>query len=439
MPLRFKFMQLIKGNLWVLFYSACTMAMAQDTTISETIDCNKVEYHSKELIRFDYNKKCFADAYPFITSDGQHLYYTSNLDGEWIYYSKKTKNDQWSKPVKINIDGFTNSIMSCYLTADLKTLFFTSESALYRCESVDGSKTHFSQVETVNIQGKLDYSNTIPFSYLSFSIDGSQMFAYCSSSTARYKRIDNNNYEFVSLSSGHQNEMGVLSENGLRYYFTIDEEPNIIFYKERSNINDAFPNSYYMFKTFESHLDIGQIRLAEKANQIVLVLSNNNWENNELYFFNTDFNDSTLKVKLLETVTEVVGETPPPASLVSPLPVIVETIPMPALLKTPLSQNINIHNQSGVSLFKIEVGTPYPNPTKSTIHFSYTIHTIDDNNELPQYVLTDNMGQMVHQGKLNQLCGEATIELPELASGAYFLRIDYKGISSPMNKIMILN
>lgn len=433
-------MRSIKITFWIVFNSAMCFASAQDTTFTEEIDCNKVEYLSAELIPFEHNKKCHADAYPYISQDGQHLYYTFNLNEDWIYYSAKKQNSHWSKPIPIIIDNFSSPIMSCYLTPDLKTMYFTSLNKFYKCESVDGSTTHFSQVETINIENQ----NMVPFSYISFSPDGKQMYAYSSSSTARYEKIDENNFAFEEISTDFKNEMGFISADGLRYYFTIDQQPNILFYKKRSSMDEAFSTTNYIFKTFESHLDIGQIRIASKANQMVLVLTNNNWENNELYFFNTDFNDSLHKdtmdinkFDLVEDESEIDEPVTLPKSLAIPL--INEDLLIPTVINTTPTKQLEINNNNGFSIYKIEVGTPYPNPAKGTINFTYSIQTLEAANSLPEFVLTDNTGQIIFSGQLKELIGNAKIELPELASGAYFLKINYKGLTSPVNKIMVLN
>jgi Tol biopolymer transport system component len=66
-----------------------------------------------ELRNFEYNNESYSTGHPFLTEDGQVMYFVSDMPGGFggtdIYKTTRIGNDQWSKPEnlgnKINTEG----------------------------------------------------------------------------------------------------------------------------------------------------------------------------------------------------------------------------------------------------------------------------------------------------------------------------------------------
>jgi hypothetical protein len=80
---------------------------------------------------------------PFLSYDGQTLYFSSNLPGAKgfdIFYSKKT-GDSWTKPAPVPIINTEQDEMSPALAANNQTIYFTRYSPENSCYSIYTSKT----------------------------------------------------------------------------------------------------------------------------------------------------------------------------------------------------------------------------------------------------------------------------------------------------------
>ncbi len=430
----------IKTTLFIFLISIAFEQQAQekDRTSTNFSDCSKTEYQTEELTPFDFNTKCKTEAYPFITSDGQDLYYTNNQTQDWIFYTHKDAG-KWRVPVPVVIDNFSSSIRSCYLTADKMTLYFISGTTLFSCQSLNGSLSRFHQLQKIEIINNTDLTGIDPFSYLSFTSDMRIMYAYIGNSRdvsmACYTLVAENRYAFKEVVTTTNKEMGCISKNGLVYYFTNNESTNELFCKKRNAITEDFGPTVYVVKTFEEHLDVSQVSFAEDGKLMAVVVSNKTWDKNDLYFLDMDLTDSNMVVHVprKQPAGNVIATTPATVT-----PVLENSVtPEEIVSRTPVVTK-EINNRSGASISKIEIGMAYPNPAKQVFYFYYSVQG-DKSDKQAHVVMMDIFGKEVYSSTLENLKGEAKIETGDIAAGTYFIRIDYNGTSSALCKIVIMN
>lgn len=431
----------MKQLLLTLPILACAQALAQSgqTAASQSSNCEDLVFNTRELTQFAYNTRCKTESYPFLSADGKKLYFTNNQTKDWVFYTQMDSNRVWSVPVPLKIDNWQGSMRSAYLDEASGNLYFTSGSGLYKCSPVEGSAIHFSGPETISITSPSGNS-VYPFSALSFSPDMQEMYAYLGSSSVekpkqhysmgRFVRSAENAYTFTAYVSTSDDEIGVLCNKGLSYIFTNDEHNNLLFMKTRNTLSESFGSTVYLLKEFEHHLDINQVRYAEQSGELVLVLSQNLWERNDVYFLDAGllparwtsrvFSEEDLGVSTLLTETE-------------DRPVMVPENEASSRLQT-----YELTGKSGKDIIRLELGQPFPNPAGTQFFIYYNISAENPEAGKPELLLINNSGQTVHRQALEDFSGEARIMPPGgLRSGIYYIRLDYSGVSSPSCKVTL--
>lgn len=418
-------------SLYLWFYPFALSA--QGPSRSSVGDCENLIFNTVELTPFEFNERCKTESYPFISDDGQHLFYTNNQSYDWLFYSQKEQSTgKWTVPVPLSIAGFRDPIRSCWLNKTLDELYFVSGSKLYKCvPAEEGSRTKWSELEEISIVNTIDNSIAGPLSYLSFSNDMRVMYAYVNdrdehSNMCRYIKTGDHSYAFNGTVSVYKREMGMLSSNGLVYYFTDDDFPNMLFCKMRSNVTDDFGMVVYKVKEFEMHLKVTQLRIAESADRMVLVLSDNFWNRNDIYFMDFEINDTAVSYKVFDdkTIRTPVNHAPPSMYIKDQR----------------INQTVHkkeIINTKGAEMCRIELGQAFPNPASNVFYFYYNVSSESFSDEMPVVKVIDVSGRIVYTMSLDHLTGEAKVILEDVSSGSYFIKIEYKGVSSDQIRITI--
>jgi hypothetical protein len=428
-------------NILLLSFSISFFAL--DAQVSNTLDatddinCENRIYNTRDLQQFAYNSHCKAEAYPFLSADGRDLYFTADHSYHWLFYCNKDSLTQvWSVPVPIKIANYSGVILSSYFNSDLSDLYFTANSnEVYHCKSINGSRTEFSQpiqLKFIDTKSTDDDAAVSPFSSLSFANDFNKLY---SAVQFRYNgfgkygfflKTAENTYTFQTVISSFSEEVGFLSSDGLRYYFTCDDVPNILFCRMRSNISEDFGDDVYSAKKFEAHLKITQCRMAEKANQLVMVLSDEQWDKNDIYFYNFSKEDTLKKFDLYYLVIKDNYD-----QKANPTPLFI-SIPKPdkKSLKT-----VELLDQAGADMCKIEIGVPFPNPAKNQFTLYYNVSGDNLNLPMPIVHITDMTGKILYSQKLESVSGQVLVTPEHLNPGSYYVKIEYHGIFSNSIKI----
>ena len=405
---------------------------AQNTALENKAqsNCENLIFNTSELTPFEFNERCKTESYPFISDDGVDLYFTHDQAYDWLFYSQREQSTgKWTVPVPLNISNFKDRIRSSYLTKDKKELYFISQDKLYKCQSVDGSRTQFTNVESIEINR--GDSEKGPLSYLSFSDDLSRMYAYVNTngntSMCEYAKSGDNVYSFLRIISSTKREMGVLSSDALVFYFTNDDFPNILFCRKRENVKEDFPSVIYKVKTFESQLTVTQIRMAEQAGLMVLVLSESVWNKNDLYFTTFNTSDTARQFPVFDA-TNFKAQAPSIRDNETVLKDVSTTLPV---------KKREVINTKGAEMCKIELGQTFPNPAQNTFFFYYNVSSEDVSIPAPVVIVMDTAGRTVYSGVLDELKGEAKIILEDVPSGAYMIKVEYNGMSSEIIRVSI--
>ena len=432
----------MKNILLLIFLTPLFLANAQ---VSNSIDargdinCESKIYNTIELQQFAYNSHCKAEAYPFISDDGRDLYFTADHSYHWLFYTHKDSASQvWSVPMPIQIANYSGVILSSYFNSDLSDLYFTTNSnEVYHCKSINGSRTEFSQpiqLKFIDNKSTDDDAAVSPFSSLSFTDDFNKLY---SAVQFRYNgfgkygfflKTAENTYTFQNVISSFSEEVGFLSSDGLRYYFTCDDAPNVLFCRVRSNISEDFGEEVYSVKKFEPHLKITQCRMAEKANQLVLVLNDEQWDKNDIYFYNFSKDDTLKKFDLYYLVIKDND-----AQKANPTPLFIS---MPKPDKKSL-KTVELLDQAGTDMCKIEIGVPFPNPAKNQFTLYYNVSGDNLNLPMPILHITDMTGKILYSQKLEYNNGQVLVTPEHLNPGSYYVKIEYHGIFSNSIKITL--
>ena len=432
----------MKNILLLSFLISLLSASAQ---ISNTLDakddinCENKIYNTRELQQFAYNSHCKAEAYPFLSEDGRDLYFTADHSYHWLFYTHKDSVTQvWSVPMPIQIANYSGVILSSYFNSDLSDLYFTTNSnEVYHCKSINGSRTEFSQpiqLKFIDNKSTDDDAAVSPFASLSFADDFNKLY---SAVQFRYNgfgkygfflKTAENTYTFQNVISSFSEEVGFLSSDGLRYYFTCDDVKNVLFCRTRSSIKEDFGPDVYSAKKFEAHLKITQCRMAEKANQLVLVLNDEQWDKNDIYFYNFSKDDTLKKFDLNYLVIKdnyAQKENPTPLFISMPKP-------DKKSLKT-----VELLNQAGADMCKIDIGIPFPNPAKNQFTLYYNVGGDNLNLPMPILHITDVTGKILYSAELEYVSGQVLVAPEHLNPGSYYVKIEYHGVFSNSIKITL--
>ncbi|MBC7425058.1 MAG: hypothetical protein H7321_00880 [Bacteroidia bacterium] len=399
------------------------------TTVSS--DCEQVSYFAPGLVEFPYNTRCKTESYPFITKDGMHLYYTNNKIKDWIYYSTKDEKSGWSTPVQIYVAGFDKyDVSSCYLSPDYATLYITGDDGLFACKRVEGSMVKFQNPIKINFLN----SDLVPFSYISFTPDMSTMAGYTGSynkSTCTYRWAGENTMQQLDVISTFDHEMGILSPDGLTYYFSVG---NTIYCRKRNKVNESLSKEYYIFNQFEDGLNINHLRMNGNQSEFVMVLSSKGWENNDIFFWKAD----TAKRDLIRVENVIATTTPafPKGQIFSPITLSSEFVQTEIDSRTPVKSS-EVIASDGTKTFCAKIGQPFPNPANTFISVFYEITTGTDKVSTPYLQILNMSGVVVGRVPLTSNNGELKVDVGGLVNGFYDIRIEYLGMTSDPVKLTV--
>jgi hypothetical protein len=433
----------MKNILLLSFLVSLISANAQVSNrldANDDINCENKIYNTRELQQFAYNSHCKAEAYPFLSDDGRDLYFTADHSYHWLFYTQKDSVTQvWSVPMPIQIANYSGPILSSYFSRDLMDLYFTNNSSeLFHCKSIEGSRTQFSQPVQINFTNPKDPNNEgnaySPFSSISFLDGYNKLYAVSSNNISGqskyvyYLKTAENTYTHQNNLSSFSEELGFMSSDGLRYYFTCDDVPNVLFCRVRTNIKEDFGPDVYSAKKFEAHLKITQCRMAEKANQLVMVLSDEQWDKNDIYFYNVSKEDTLKKFDLNYLVIKDND-----AQKANPTPLFIS---MPKPDKKSL-KTVELLNQAGADMCKIDIGVPFPNPAKNQFTLYYNVSGDNLNLPMPILHITDMTGKILYSAKLEYTSGQVLVAPEHLNPGSYYVKIEYHGVFSNSIKITL--
>lgn len=429
----------------ILLLSFCISLFNLEAQVSNSLDakedinCENQIYNTRELQQFAYNSHCKAEAYPFLSDNGSDLYFTADHSYHWLFYTNKDSVTQvWSVPVPIQVANYTGSILSSYFSRDLTELYFTNNSSeVFHCKSINGSKTQFSQpvqLKFSNPNNPNDENAFAPFSSLSFLDDFNKLYAVISDPVSGlgklgyFLKTSENSYTYQSNLSIFSEEIGFMSSDGLKYYFTCDDDKNVLFCRTRSSIKEDFGSDVYSVKKFEAHLKITQCRISEKTNQLVMVLNDEQWDKNDIYFYTLSKVDTLKKFDLNYLVIQdnyALKANPTHLFISNPKP-------DKKSLKT-----VELLNQAGADMVKIEIGVPFPNPAKNQFSLYYNVSGDNLNLPMPILHITDLSGKILYSQKLENTSGQVLVIPEHLNPGSYYVKIEYHGVFSNSLKITL--
>lgn len=412
-----------------LLYALLLVFFCLSDLNAQNKDCENMVFNTIELMPFEFNERCKTESYPSLSTDGLNLYYTNNQTYDWIFYSHRDNvNSKWSVPVPIEINNFKSPIRSAVLSEDQSKLYFISGKKMYVANRGD-KMFQFETPDEIDLKTDSD----APLAYISMYPGENKFIAYVNSkdpngTMVQFRRTGENSFIFDKIISATKREMGTLSHNGLLYYFTNDDFPNVLFCRKRQDINSDFAPEIYKVRQFERHLTINQMRMSEQSGTLVLVLSDAVWDRNDIYFTEMKLNDSAARKY---EVFDVVGYR-------QSLPVKnTEALVREYKPADPLKSR-QIINTKGAEFCKIELGQAFPNPAKNTFYFYYSVSAENaSENEMPVFKVIDVAGRVVYTEKLDQMKGEAKVILDDVPSGSYMIKVEYAGVSSDMIKITI--
>lgn len=425
-------------NLILSFFLLFTITLsAQYSKIlekSDDINCERMVYNTRELMQFAYNSHCKAEAYPFLSKNGQELYFTADHSYHWLFYTRKDSlTEVWSVPVPISVANYSGPILSTYFSPDLNELFFTNNaSEVFHCKRSEGSKIDFGQVVQLSF---ITQSNSgseedllRPFSSLSFLDNFNKMYAVTLKGTyAYYLKTAENTYTYQTGLSTFSEEIGFISTDGLSYYFTNDDVKNVLFCRTRASVNEDFNQEVFYIKKFEAHLKITQCRMSEDAKQLVLVLNDESWDRNDIYFYSLGKADTLKKFDLKTLVIRDVIERKD-----HPTPLFVTASSKPDLKNI---KTVELLNQAGADICKIDIGIPFPNPCKSQFTIYFSVQGENPNSAMPILHITDLSGKVLYSQRLENNSGQVLVAPEHLNSGNYLIKIEYNGIFSNSVKL----
>lgn len=394
--------------------------------------CEDLVYNTRELTAFAYNTRCKTEAYPFLSEDGLHLYYTNNQTKDWLFYSHRTHlGAVWSVPVPVKIDYFSNSIRSCYVDPESGQMYFNAEDGkTYLAEPYEQSKTIFHAPVELKFRDRSGaaLNDNKPFSCISMSPGGREMVAYLgggNKSMGRFVRTGENEFSLYEELSVTKDEIGSLSRDGLIYYF-VNTDDNVLYCRKRTALEQSFDNTVYMVKKFEPQLQITQPRVVMGGKSVVLVLSQGLWEKNEIYFFDSE--RELNGEKELNSVDFASALSSPDADV--PMMVPQKDAPEPV-------KKVEIAGENKDGIVSISIGEPFPNPARGKFYIYYHISGKAEAKSDAMLVLTDLSGRVVHSMRLEYMQGEVKVEPEKMSPGLYLFRIEYAGVISASGKVQL--
>ncbi|HEY5535287.1 MAG TPA: hypothetical protein VIL99_10185 [Ignavibacteria bacterium] len=245
----------------------------------------------------EINSENNPDAYPWISSDGLRMYYTSGKrtkksSNEKIYYTERqSTGDSFGEPKKIKLWKDESNIVSCWLSEDELNIYYKFlgiEKKIYRA-SRSSRKELFDSVKAINLEGDFGGTNIGP----SLTPDKKELYIYNYipneklASILIFKYEEEFKYNLDSkllVPPGYTVFPGQLSRDGLKYYLSMEKDSvNRLYYFKRNSLNEKFSKLYKVGGEINNYT-LTQVSLTADENILIFSCSETKkWSNNELY------------------------------------------------------------------------------------------------------------------------------------------------------------
>lgn len=100
-------------------------------------------------------------------------------------------------------------------------------------------------------------------------------------------------------------------------------------------------------------------------------------------------------------------------------------------------KTVELLNQAGADMVKIEIGVPFPNPAKNQFSLYYNVSGDNLNLPMPILHITDLSGKILYSQKLENTSGQVLVIPEHLNPGSYYVKIEYHGVFSNSLKITL--
>lgn len=284
-----------------------TAANSQNDTINLEFD------FVRELTELNDSNK--GEGYPWISNDGLRIYFSKSASSRTKnYYSKRESiDDLFSNPEELTTNLSSANNFSPWLTDDELTIYFVrtipndfNSTKLYRA-----TRNSIDLEFEAPIEVTLEFGNEGFNSSPSFTEDLEQLFIFHDNTTGNrsirhFEKLDNHNYSFVdsiSIPEGYSPCPGKLSKNGLKYYFALERDSdllNSLYVAKRDNLESTFDSFCYIdnedINNLE-HRDIQPFMTKDRRFFVFIRASENSWAQNDLFI---GYNSQPVSVKEYE-------------------------------------------------------------------------------------------------------------------------------------------
>ena len=195
----------------------------------------------------EINNPNFADAYPWISSDGLRLYYTSDsaIGNRLAFTQRPDTNSFFITPTILPIS--VPNVMSCWLTQDELGMYFSDGFNIYYTQR-DSISSPFNTPIHIHLSG----INSGFISGESLNTAQNQLFVYSDSppSILEFSRSSDTSFNFtgtLSAPSGYSLEVGQLSKDDLTIFFgaSVNGGTILLYQMNRATVTDSFDTSTF--------------------------------------------------------------------------------------------------------------------------------------------------------------------------------------------------
>ncbi len=346
---------------------------------------SKADYTVRPL--FELDQLSTGEAYPWISDDGLRLYYTAHnkqFKVSSIWFSQRDNiNATFDEHQLIPCNSKSNDNLSPWLSEDEKTIAFVQRTPTgERMTEIFISKRNstnqnFNKTQKIELKGGIKGTVISP----SFTQNMEQLYFFNEYKAHAYILIFKRESEYVysfrsemAFPKKYIVKSGKLSNDGLEYFISLDERRKkpCLYTLERKNLDENFA----LIKKFNSDLinhpehRNHQVFFSHSKDFIVFTRSlKNEWDSNGIFIAqNKEY-----------------------------------IIPKPAIATNTL------HN------YILENIVVFPNPSIDQIYFKNT------SNKNLEVLIYDSSGRIVR--KISQLVDHKAINISDLNSGSYYLRL----------------
>lgn len=234
----------------------------------------------------EINDPGFADAYPWISSDGLRLYYTTGYFTNHLMFTHRPNTNSYfvtPTPVPISI----TSAVSCWLSSDELDMYVSDGNALYYSHR-DGISQPFDTSIIIALSGiAMQF-----FSGVSLNAEQEELFLYSQvdDGILEFSRTSSTSFAYAGTllaPTGYSLEVGQLSKDDLTLFFgaTYNSGVSLLYQMTRNTPTGSFDTS-----TFQQIQGInntynfnGQPSMSDSLNWVVFVRSGGMWEEDDLF------------------------------------------------------------------------------------------------------------------------------------------------------------